>query len=291
MFSIIVTCKGRLEHLKRTLPSMLAQGNAEVIVVDFSCPQHTGDHVRQNFSAAKVVMVPGKAYFSNWEARNAGASIAKGDVLVFCDADTVLASDALKWIDKNIPKTCFGFFATEQSLKFKNGGDVISRNQLKGFQVVPAQSFKVLGGYDEVLQGYAAGGDTDLQDRCALIGVPTQELDAKIVEEVINHDNESRLLYHQSPLRLSYLVGLLYRRAKLTLMQIYHEVQTPLERRHELYQAALKASALLEQGKTEISITIEVDKQHIGMPRQLGYQKGTCSVSIVVQASLLEKLE
>lgn len=270
---------------------MLAQKDAEVIVVDFSCPQNTGDFVRQNFPAVKVVMVPDKSYFSNWEARNAGANVAKGEVLVFCDADTVLAPHALVWIEKNVAKTCFGFFATEQSLKFKTDDLVISRNQLKGFQVVPVQSFKLLGGYDEILQGYAAGGDTDLQDRCELISVPTKELDAGIIAEVMNHDNETRLTFHQSPLRQTYLVGLLYRRAKLTLMQMYHEVQTPLHRRKELYEAAQKASLLLEQGKSEISITIELDNQHIGMPRELGYQKGTCSVSILVQASLHEKID
>ncbi len=40
-FSIITTCKGRLEHLKQTLPAMLAQKDSEVIVVDYSCPHGT----------------------------------------------------------------------------------------------------------------------------------------------------------------------------------------------------------------------------------------------------------
>ena len=47
-FSIITTCKGRLDHLKQTLPAMLAQADAEVIVVDFSCPQDTAGYVERN---------------------------------------------------------------------------------------------------------------------------------------------------------------------------------------------------------------------------------------------------
>lgn len=287
VFSIIVTCKGRLDHLKRSLPRLLSLANAEVIVVDFSCPQGTAGYVRQNFPLAKVVTVPEKAYFSNWEARNAGAKIAKGETLVFCDADTILAVNALSLIALD----CFGYFTLAQFARFETDDHVISRNQLRGFQVIPSQSFRLLGGYDEVLQGYAAGGDTDLEERCMLIGVPAKELDAKIVEEVISHDNVSRLTYHQSPLRLSYLTGLLYRRAKLTLMQLNREVQTPIDKRNELYFAARQAADFLEQGKAEISISIEIDSRIIGMPRQLGYESGKCSVSIVVQASLQDKIE
>lgn len=42
--SIITTCKGRLEHLRQTLPKMLAQqysSRFEVIVVDYDCPDET----------------------------------------------------------------------------------------------------------------------------------------------------------------------------------------------------------------------------------------------------------
>ena len=40
-FSIITTCKGRLENLKHTLPKFLRQENTEVVVVDHDCPDHT----------------------------------------------------------------------------------------------------------------------------------------------------------------------------------------------------------------------------------------------------------
>ena len=59
-YSIVTTCMGRLDHLKESLPAMLAQPDSEVIVVDYSCPQGTGDYVAKHFPAARVVRVEGR---------------------------------------------------------------------------------------------------------------------------------------------------------------------------------------------------------------------------------------
>ena len=156
-FSIITTSKGRLEHLKLSLPQMLRQNCSEVIVVDFSCPEGTGDYVRTHFPAVKVVAVEGEDYFSNWKARNAGAAAASSNVLIFCDADTVLADDAGAWISDTLPERAFGFFERAKTVRFNTSGLRLAANQLRGFHVIPAAAFRRLGGYDEVFQGYAAG--------------------------------------------------------------------------------------------------------------------------------------
>ena len=84
--SIVVTCKGRLHHLRRTLPSMLAQCCPfafEVIVVDFGCPQGTFDWCRgldvRNLVALKVLDDTDDFHLSR--ARNCGASVAQGRCL------------------------------------------------------------------------------------------------------------------------------------------------------------------------------------------------------------------
>ncbi len=74
--SIITTCKGRLAHLKESLPAMAAQPGAEVVVVDYDCPEATTAYVREHFPAVKVVKVEGRPHFNNWEARNIGATHA-----------------------------------------------------------------------------------------------------------------------------------------------------------------------------------------------------------------------
>ena len=57
MLSLITTCKNRLPHLKQTLPLMLRQPRAEVIVVDYGCEQGTAAWVQEHHPAAKLVQV------------------------------------------------------------------------------------------------------------------------------------------------------------------------------------------------------------------------------------------
>ncbi len=81
---------------------MLAQKDSEVIVVDYSCPDGTGDYVRKHFPDAKVVHLENLEGFSNWRGRNAGAAEAEGDYLIFCDADITLARGSLENIARAI---------------------------------------------------------------------------------------------------------------------------------------------------------------------------------------------
>ena len=74
LFSIVTTCMGRLDDLKRTLPRMVSQKDTEVIVVDYNCPQRTGDFVRQNHPDAKVVSERNETQFNLARARNLGAA-------------------------------------------------------------------------------------------------------------------------------------------------------------------------------------------------------------------------
>ena len=64
VFSIVTTCKGRLEHLKQSLPRMAAQAGAEVIVVDYDCPDGAGAWVAENFPAVRVVRVADAPLFN-----------------------------------------------------------------------------------------------------------------------------------------------------------------------------------------------------------------------------------
>ena len=76
-----------------------------------------------------------------------------------------------------------------------------------------------LGGYDEVLSGYAAGGDTDLEDRLILAGLKATSLGDGIIDDVVEHDNVARFTFHREPIDISYAAGLLYRRAKMALLR------------------------------------------------------------------------
>jgi glycosyltransferase involved in cell wall biosynthesis len=290
-FSIITTCKGRLEHLKQSLPRMLAQEGAEVIVVDWSCPEGTADVVERDYPGARTVRVEGETGFSNWRARNRGAAVATGQFLLFCDADTILADGAIEVIAKVLPARSFGFFSRRSSEQFNKKGERLSNNQLRGFHVIPAQMFRALGGYDEVLEGYAAGGDTDLEERLLRRGFKGHKLGEEIVGEVIEHDNEARFTHHADPIAVSYAAGLLYRRAKLALLGSLNKGNLPLKVRRHLYATARTAAGDIAKGKNTAKLTVKFETRPIGMPRQLGFARGNHSVSLTVRIDMRDPLD
>jgi glycosyltransferase involved in cell wall biosynthesis len=289
VFSIITTCKGRLDHLKQSLPRMLAQKGAEVIVVDYSCPDGTAAHVEKHFPAARVVRIEGEKGFSNWKARNRGAEAAKGQMLVFCDADTILTPKAIEVIARSVGKNNFGFFTRASTAHFNKKGLRLEMNQLRGFQVVPVAAFAKLGGYDEVLEGYAAGGDTDLEERLTFRGFKAKTLGEGIIEDVVEHDNVARFTFHREPIKRSYAAGLLYRRAKMALLKA-RGTGLNLADRKRVYEAARKAANSLDYGEKKVSLSLNLEQQPIGMPRQLGFERGQSIVTLTVALDLDEKI-
>ena len=270
---------------------MLAQSATEVIVVDYSCPQGTGEFVRANFPSVRVVSVAGQEHFSNWKARNAGAAAATSDVLVFVDADTIVAAKAIDRLAEHLPARSYGFFDTRTSQSFNRGGPRLAANQLKGFHVIPTPAFRRAGGYDEVLEGYAAGADTDLEERLNFIGLSRHALDPSIIDSIIQHDAPSRVQHHAYPVRTSYCAGLLYRAAKRALLRIRGKVELPLKTREHLYAAAKDVAQGLGSDKDRVSMMVTVDQHPIMMPRQLGYERGSHSLSLRVDVSLQDKLD
>jgi len=270
---------------------MLAQEGAEVIVVDYSCPDGTADYVASEHPEAKIVRVEGQKGFSNWNARNRGAAVATGDILLFCDADTILAKNAVQKLARALPQKSFGYFSRLTTEKFNRSGSRLAKNQLRGFHVIPARVFKALGGYDDVPVGYAAGGDTDLEDRMMLRGLKGVQLSEGIVEDVIEHPAQTRFTHHVDPITLSYAAGLLYRRAKLALLRQVMKPDLPLKTRQNIYRAARNAAADIVAGKNVATLSVAFEKRAIGMPRQLGFAQGEHTASIVVRINMKNKMD
>ena len=100
-----------------------------------------------------------------------------------------------------------------------------------------------------------------------------------------------RFTYHSDPIALSYAAGLLYRRAKLALLSALPTPNLPLKARQQLYKTARAAASDMAKGKNVASMTVTFEKRPIGMPRQLGFERGHHSVSLTVRIDMRDKID
>src|ERR1700730_8026444 len=95
-FSLCTSCMGRLDHLKLTLPVSLSHDCAEVLLVDYSCPEHSGSWAEQAFpeeirtGRLKVIRVTGRSEYHSSHAKNVTHARAQGEVFLNSDADNFI---------------------------------------------------------------------------------------------------------------------------------------------------------------------------------------------------------
>lgn len=251
--SIVVTCKGRLEHLKRSLPAMLRQAT-EVVVVDFDCPDATSAWVAGHHPAARVVKVGAAPIFNAARARNLGAAAARGDWLFFIDAD-IVPGDRLR--ESLLPGLDPVFFYRPAPMQ----------RQFWGTLLVPRARFLQVDGYDEVIVDYG-GEDDDLYLRLQQAGMRQSNYPAQWLSE-IPHDNALRGQYHAlSDIRTSQRANSLYVAAKADTARLLGRPLVVAERQalfDEVRRAVLAAGA---GGEPNVTITLpDADS----LPVQLGW--------------------
>jgi glycosyltransferase involved in cell wall biosynthesis len=183
-FSIITTCKGRLAHLRQSLPRCLAQPDSESIVVDYDCPDRTAEAVAREFPAARVVEIRGAPVLSIAHGRNQGAAVAQGDWLVFLDADILIAPDFTARLAPIIkPGAVYRFGPSKGRVTGTNGSCILHR-----------ADFAATGGYDEAMECYG-GEDNDFYYRLELLGMPSELLDLSLIDAVVAHDDAARVRF------------------------------------------------------------------------------------------------
>jgi hypothetical protein len=260
-YSIITTCKGRLHDLKKSLPGFLNQPNTEVIVVDYDCPDGTTEFLSREYPAVRRVSVANQPKFNAAHARNLGAAQARGEYLVFLDADVLIADHCVSSIDQAMKEQTFAVFDSQ------------GRNSLRGSCVVSRPSFSAIGGYDELLSGYA-GEDLDLFARLRLLGCRQLTLNADLIREVIEQNTEERERFRDTDLKLQFLRGQLYCSAKEMLMAVEGTPTLPAELREKLLAEVNRHLNTLYTGEKDFQLEVNLpDKYKRGFLKEWQFSR------------------
>jgi glycosyltransferase involved in cell wall biosynthesis len=254
--SIVTTCKGRLHHLRESLPTFLAQPDCEVIVVDFDCPDRTADVVAREFPAARVVKLSNEPHFDIARARNAGANAATGEWVAFIDADVLIVPDFHVLLAPRMkPGVFLRFFPDRRG------------TSLYGSAVMRREDYRAVGRYDEVMQGYGAD-DQEMYFRLALFGVEAVEMELDLVLRVIDHDTAARIKFGRLPTMLHHQrINTAYLVVKTTLLRLLGVNGVSPEQCRTLYKLVGEVVNDANRApEAPIHFTIDLPPDPLGIP-------------------------
>ncbi|RTL56985.1 MAG: glycosyltransferase [Rhodocyclaceae bacterium] len=245
--SFITTCKGRLAHLKETLPLLAAQGGEhEVIVVDYDCPQGAAAWVAENFPTVRVVRESNAPEFKAGRARNLGAAVARQPWLMFVDADVRLPPAFGNYIQPALAPGRYLRAAPTQADTY-------------GTCLVAKQDFERQGGYDEVLRGWSSEDD-DLYSRLERYGGCTLATFPGALLTALVHDDALRMQFRGSDGKwLGHQINGFYLHIKYDLMRLLAAPRLDMPLRVSLYEEVRRAVlAVAPQEAERASVTVAV---------------------------------
>lgn len=197
--AIVVTCMGRLAFVRQTAPVLIADPRVTYCLVDYSCPEGSGDWLEAEYSrlSARVFVerVPGQVYFNKCKAMNAGARRARSEgaeYLAFLDADTLVQPGFLDFV-----------LTTLDPLRFQIAGRDAAGNDganLIGVVVLSSAQFDATGGFDEA---FVHWGCEDLEYRLrlnVLHGLDYREIPFRLLTSLPHgHDVRFRFSINRDP--------------------------------------------------------------------------------------------
>lgn len=192
MITAITTCMGRREHLETTLPLMLEEFD-DVVVVDWSCPQSSGDWAAKQ--GAKVIRKKDQKFFNISKARNLGARQTQTRSVCFIDADTLPMHGVKGEIVRLLNLSTM--VIASRTLE---GIDITSLN---GFLAVDIGQFWGVGGYDEQLGAGYGLEDGHLRAKLLLErGILPKRLTPGSLG-ALRHGNSLRDRFHEKPMHIA----------------------------------------------------------------------------------------
>jgi glycosyltransferase involved in cell wall biosynthesis len=224
IITFIVVCKGRLKHLRASLPKLMQQPKSETIVVCSNHPDGAADWVEKNYPAAKIVMLDDENEFNMSKNRNAGLNLATTKWICFIDADIIIKSD---FTDQVLPLLRDGNYYT-----FSQPGG------LSGTCIAALNDLISVGGYDEALVVWG-GEDGDLYARLRLQKINSSKLPLELIQSIIKHSDDTRTrFYHQKDIFEARAIAELYVEIKFTAMIATNNFNISMEARKRMFNFA-----------------------------------------------------
>lgn len=183
--SVIIPCKNRIDHLRESLPRVFRQSyqDLEVIIVDYNCPQQSGEWAEKTFKCTVVYCDVESGEWSLSAARNQGFLHSTGEVILFLDADTLLDNE---FIIQSFLQMKPGMFMTGLTQPPWNGC---------GCMMVYRKDFICSLGYNEALKAWGYE-DIDMYTRLEKQGLKRVEFSPNLIIN-IPHSDEIRNEFHE----------------------------------------------------------------------------------------------
>lgn len=195
--SFVIPVKSRKQHLLEALPYVLNQDvdvPYEVVVVDYDCPERSGQSVLSAFKGLRVLEVSKVAGFNLSHARNIGGVRTLGRVICFSDADSkphkTWLANVLREIDRGMD------IATAKPMAEDLGGTIAVRSTM----------FHTVRGYDEKMDGWGFE-DSDFHRRVLLAGGLQGQYAPELVGKIYHGAGIRTAFYGPKNLRASYRVN------------------------------------------------------------------------------------
>lgn len=201
--SFCTTCKGRLHHLRQTLPRNMADNpsgggiETEFVVLDYNSPDGLEDWIkgdpamRDMMAAGRLVFArnPDPDHFRMAHAKNMAHRLATGDIVCNLDADNFTGVGFARHLGRLFGAAPDGA-VVRPDLSIMDALPLEARGAF-GRIAVSRTNFTALGGYDESIRGWG-GEDTNFLIRARALGLTTHLIERSDFLHTIAHGNEER---------------------------------------------------------------------------------------------------
>jgi hypothetical protein len=213
--ALCTTCKGRLDHIKRTLPQNILDNadyeNLTFVVLNYNSPDQLTSYLKEAFpneiSSGRVVVYhySGVGKFHMAHAKNLAHRLGvreQADILVNLDADNYTGPGFASYIAREYAASdpaaepmrdllLWSEWVRPEEQQVVGERGIVGARGISGRIVVSSHSFLKVGGYDEAKYPHWGPDDLDFHIRVRRLGVETRKIERRYLS-AIRHTEKMR---------------------------------------------------------------------------------------------------